>query len=1114
MAKSFKTAKTTKLFIDECREYLTSLNQDFVKVEDGNVDEELIKQIDRNVHTIKGSSAMLEFMEISGIANNIEDVMVALKKNFPQVDKDLLSEIFSKVDEINLIVKSIEDGTYEEGKRAAPPPAPGANVEPPVVKPKAEQPASVPPPEPPAPETAPQPQKSGKPTSAGKPGRVNLFEIHGRDILPALDRCFSIFNEVESKFILADENSGNKEFMAKMFESVAYLHRSLICFGESVINEILANLIFMKDAVDRERISTGFDAVETIFKGITYVRAIVESATSGAETRPRLETGPLIKGIEKTFERLNGEKDYVSAETGAEIFDRLNIEAAVAGFCTPFEKKLISKSQIDTKYILHIKMRFKPNELGDLTSMSEFFKPLSEDGNLLVCLIMADGDADGVTGYEFHLFYGTENSIEEFEKKYSYVKKTGAAEITEVAVQMEQVGGEPRVAAPDSAPAAVAPAPPEEIASPAMVKPREAAPAAKAKQAKSVPVSAGATVRVDTSKLDVLVNLIAELVINHNKMEQEVKGMKQALNLLGDIFDAVKIGKKASEFVDREMSLEELLQPFRVLQPDGFQDGDQKLDLGGLSHLKEIRVIRENLVQLFDMELEKGRIIDETVVKIGSLKSEMDALYQEFLNDGLNIGRVIEELQEETMKLRMLPISGVLSKFPRRVRDIAKELGKKIDFIIEGEDTELDKTLIEELEDPLLHIIRNAVDHGIETTDVRQRNGKRETGSIRVTAYHEGNSVVVEVTDDGKGIDPAALRKACVEKRLISEEEAAQMDDKEALRLIFIPGFSTAKKVSDLSGRGVGMDVVKNSISKLKGTVDVRSEVGKNTTMRLKLPLTLAIIQAMIVKCSGQKFVIPMDPIESTELLRGFDVSSVEGREVFRFHDLVVPLIHLRDVYELPEDGRPNVGGFPVVVVGLGEKKIGIAVDEVIEKQQVVIKSLGDFLGDVKHLSGATIFGDGSMALILDVAGVIQSVQYISKRMDRKVTDKNKAKEKLILLVDDSLSGRIAQREMLERMGYSVDVASSGMQALTKLAERKFDMIVTDINMPRMDGYEFTQKVRSMAGTRRIPIVMVTSDVKNADRQKAFEVGIDDFLAKPFSEDDLRTAIEKHMRAY
>ena len=228
---------------------------------------------------------------------------------------------------------------------------------------------------------------------------------------------------------------------------------------------------------------------------------------------------------------------------------------------------------------------------------------------------------------------------------------------------------------------------------------------------------------------------------------------------------------------------------------------------------------------------------------------------------------------------------------------------------------------------------------------------------------------------------------------------------------------------------------------------------------------------------------------------------------------MIIPIVKLRDVFNLPDD-REVQTSYPVVVVAQGEKKVGIIVDEVIEKQQVVIKSLGEFLGDIKYISGATIFGDGSVALIIDVGSVVGSVSYISRKADKKDSRLQNADEKKILLVDDSISGRIAQREMLERMGFDVDVASSGMQALTKLTEQSYDLVVTDINMPRMDGYELTQKIRSMEGTRRIPIIMVTSDVKKADRNKAYECGVNDFLAKPFSEDELRVTIEKHMRIY
>ncbi|MFA6448396.1 MAG: response regulator [bacterium] len=1122
MAKSFKNAKTIKLFLDECKEYLTTLDQDLVDLEGGNIDEELMKRIARNVHTLKGSSAMLEFMDISEISHAVEDVMEKLKKKFPDVDKDLVDEIFEKVDQIKEIILAIEGGRHDDGGTAPPAPRPQPPEPPPPPKP--EPPKPQPEPEKPVEKPAPEPEppasavdESGEQASSGaasrppRIGRTNLFEIAHDDVLMSLDHCFSIFSDVEAKFVLADESAGDKVFFEKLFESASYLHRSLMCMGEPEVNEILSNMMFLKEAFSKGLIAPGMDLLEAVFQGILHVKAIIETYKSGG-ARPDLK--PFLKSIKKLIARLAEEKDFVDAEVGGEIFDRLNIEKKIAGYFTPFEKQAISKSLVDAKNIFDIKMRFKPTDLGDLISVSEFFKPLADEGAFLAALIIGYGSDEFFAGYGFRLFFATQLALADFERKFSFLKKSGSFEMNEVALSREATRHAPAIA--QEAPAA-APEPAESNGE-APAAPAAAAPAAKPRpqqkqQAQSAGSQPGATVRVDTSKLDVLVNLIAELVINHNKMEQEVKGMKQALNTYTDIFDALKFGKKTAGFYERDFSPEELLQQFRAFSADGVGLGDQQLETGSFGQMKEMRVVRENILQLFDMELEKERLLDEMVTRLGGMKGELDGLYQEFQNDSLNIGRVIEELQDETMKLRMLPISGVLSKFPRRVRDIAKKLGKKIEFLIEGEETELDKTLIEELEDPLLHIIRNAVDHGIETTDVRVKSGKKDTGLIHIMAYHEGNSVVIEVVDDGKGIDPEVLRRKCVEKRLISADEALQMDDKEALKLIFIPGFSTAKEVSDLSGRGVGMDVVKNSISKLKGIVDVRSEVGKGTTMRLKLPLTLAIIQAMIVKCSGRKFVIPMDPIESTEQLRAYDVSSVEGREVFKFHDHIIPLIHLRDVFELDGE-KDSQSVFPVVVVGLAEKQIGIAVDEVIEKQQVVIKTLGDFLGDVKHLSGATIFGDGSMALILDVAGVIASVPYISKRIERKAGEEERAGRKQILLVDDSLSGRIAQREMLERMGYIVEVASSGMQALTRLGERKFDMIVTDINMPRMDGYEFTQKVRSMPSMRRIPIIMVTSDVKNADRVRAFEMGIDDFLAKPFSEDDLRAAIEKHMRVY
>lgn len=1113
MAKSFKTAKTIKLFLDECDELLGELNQDLVELERGDVSAELMQRICRCVHTLKGSSAMLEFMDISEISHSIEDVIDVFKTKMPEVDKDLLDDIFQKVDSIGAVMGKIRDGSYGEGqaggdapaaKSAAPPPQP---AQPPPPPPKEPEPAVVAERQAPTPQAPPSPAADAKPAVKIK-GRTNLFEIFGPPIRPVLERCFPVFSDIESKYVLlSDENlKDNAGLFKNLLDNADYLYCSLVCMAEPVINEIMMRTRTLLSRVVNGEIPRGNNIFEIVFTAASTVKALVENLTSEKPAGDTVDTGFVIGRIESAMAGLMDQRDYVTPASALEIFQRLDVNREAATLLTDYEKHTIARTLIDGLNLIHFELKFDGAQVDDLPSLSDFFKPLTAAGMLLGSIVWHSEAAQGKDRkYHYHLLYGTQMSFKEMEADNQYLKKLDNLTMSQIGISIdrkESKGGAPRAAQ-------AAKAEPAARAADAKAAPRKEQPKAGGKKTDA----SAPTVRVDAGKLDELVNFIGELVINHNKMEEEIKALKQSINRLGDMLDNLKTVRKASDLTGQNITLEDLLEPFKALSGPDILGGarmPQQLTGDGVAGL---RTIQDNLLHLFDMELEKDQVIGTTLADLSKMKGEMDALYAEFQNDGLNIGRVIVDLQDETMKLRMLPISSVFNKFPRRVRDIAKQLGKKIEFTMEGEDTELDKTLIEEIEEPLLHIIRNALDHGIERSEDRSAAGKAETGTIHARASHEGNSVVIEVSDDGQGIDPQKLKDKCIEKRLISREEAEAMSEREAMNLIFIPGFSTASEVSDLSGRGVGMDVVKNSIAKLKGMVDVFSEVGTGTRFKLKLPLTLAIIQAMIVKSHGQKFVIPMDPIESTERLSSYDVSCVDGKEVFRYQEMIIPVMKLRDVFNIPDE-RDEQTSHPVVVVAQGEKKIGIIVDEVIEKQQVVIKNLGEFLGDIKYMSGATIFGDGSVALIIDVGGVVNSVSYISRKAERRDARAQHTSDKSILLVDDSISGRIAQREMLERMGFRVDVASSGMQALAKLGDQQYDMVVTDINMPRMDGYELTVKIRAMESARRMPIIMVTSDVKKADRNKAYECGVNDFLAKPFSEEELRATIEKHLRIY
>lgn len=327
--------------------------------------------------------------------------------------------------------------------------------------------------------------------------------------------------------------------------------------------------------------------------------------------------------------------------------------------------------------------------------------------------------------------------------------------------------------------------------------------------------------------------------------------------------------------------------------------------------------------------------------------------------------RISDDLQDTIMHVRMLPVHTVFSKFPRLIRDLSRKSGKQVELITEGEETELDKSVVEVIGDPLVHILRNAVDHGLEPPEERRRQGKPETGRVWVRAAHKGNAVVIEVEDDGRGIDPDIMRQKGVEKGLITPEQARNMDDAAARELIFAPGFSTAAQVTDISGRGVGMDVVRTNIKELKGSVQVTSEVGKGTRFTLSLPLTLAIIDALLVRVSGHIFAIPLDAVSETTKIPEESISRVNRRDAVTLRGEVVALVHLADILGLPTAPRPDKT-LPTVLIAVQDRRLGLVVDELLLRQDVVIKALGDYLGDIPGISGATILGDGRVILILD----------------------------------------------------------------------------------------------------------------------------------------------------
>ncbi len=334
--------------------------------------------------------------------------------------------------------------------------------------------------------------------------------------------------------------------------------------------------------------------------------------------------------------------------------------------------------------------------------------------------------------------------------------------------------------------------------------------------------------------------------------------------------------------------------------------------------------------------------------------------------------RVTTDLQSVVMKVRMVPVGQVFNRFPRMVRDLARELNKEINFIIEGEETELDRTVIDEIGDPLVHLLRNSIDHGVEHADDRKAQGKDPVGEVRLVARHEGNNVLIEVGDNGKGIDPEVIRKKAIEKGMITAQEAEKMDVNDIVRLIFLPGFSTAEVLTDVSGRGVGMDVVKTKIESLGGMVDVTTKLGAGSKFTIRLPLTLAIIQALLVKVMDETYAIPLGSIDSTINLQAGDIKTVQNREVILLRGQIIPIVRLAKILKTPTQTAEKVDELFVVIVHVGDQKAGVIVDTLIGQQEIVIKSLGKLLAGIKSIAGATILGNGQVALILDVGSLMQ----------------------------------------------------------------------------------------------------------------------------------------------
>jgi len=486
---------------------------------------------------------------------------------------------------------------------------------------------------------------------------------------------------------------------------------------------------------------------------------------------------------------------------------------------------------------------------------------------------------------------------------------------------------------------------------------------------------------------------------------------------------------------------------------------------------------------------------EEGHLQVGRLRDFQRGLEE----DVLYLNYLIQELYNETMSLRMLPLRTVTDGFRRLVRDLAKDQGKEVELEIIGEGIEIDRVLLEMLKPMLLHILTNAVDHGIEVPDDRRAKGKPVKGVVRVVARHEGSNVWITIRDDGRGMNPVRIKEVAVRRGVLTEDEAGTLSDEEALYVTLRPGFSTSEIVTDISGRGVGMDVVKKNAERVKGNILLKSRQGEYTEITLQLPLTLSVIEALMISCGGEIYAVPLSYVQETIKVRQEDIKVVGGKEAVSVRGLTTPLVSLAGLLGLSEQKtRVESGKIAAVVLKLRDHTLACMVDDSLGNSEIVVKGLGGQLRSVKFVFGATILGDGSPALILNVPDIFASSEGADSAGLRKVFEEQTQASQRghILVVDDSITTRTMERSILVANGYRVILAVSGEDALEKVSGDRFDLVISDIEMPGINGFELTKRLRSLESYRDVPVIIVSSLSRDEDKRKAIEAGAQAYIVK------------------
>jgi len=608
----------------------------------------------------------------------------------------------------------------------------------------------------------------------------------------------------------------------------------------------------------------------------------------------------------------------------------------------------------------------------------------------------------------------------------------------------------------------------------------------------------GQALRVPLQRLNELVRVVSELVINRSTFEQHHASLIEQV-------DELKLSTARLRRVTHKLESD---YEVRAMSGNIAMAGPgRSAGSSGAHGFDELEFDRYTEFHLLTREL------TETASDIATIGARVAATIGDFDSDLTRLGRLTREVQDKTMEFRMVPLSTLETQLERAVRATSESCGKAVEFAMEGAHVALDKSLLEQMADPLLHLLRNAVDHGIESRQQRLAASKPERGQITVRAFHEGTDVLIEVQDDGGGLSIEKIRKIAIARGLVTEAAVESMSADAIQAFIFEPGFSTAEHISEVSGRGVGTDVVKSKVARLGGRVYVTSQPGEGTTFSVRVPMTIAISRVLLVRVAGQTFGLPLGAVVQIVRPHPTTLGMVGAERVFTLDGKTYPLRDLADALGLARPGAaPAIQ--PVLIANLSRRRIALAVDEIVNSRDAVVKKLGTHLKHVPGIWGATLLGDGTVVLILnpaDLAGAVDE-PVVVRQPARRAAEHAPYN---VLVVDDSLSMRHVLSLAVKKAGWNAVPARDGLEALEIIdgGVTPPDLVLLDIEMPRMDGFEFLSTIRSQKRHADLPIVMLTSRGGDKHRDKAKALGVTDYMVKPFQEDALIANIDRLVKA-